>query len=234
MIRVAPWGIALLRCMPVLFALTSLPAAALDVKLRFHLPNSMGHVDAGFTGFDFNRDGMIRSVDNEVLSAWSSIAGEWSATSFASGVGDSSGKIDIQYKYPAENLARSSDYGNGEYFGLSRFGIESKRESGNQVRNNSMLFRLDARQPSFVVSGFSWSDVYNAPSSFAYSFVGPENAVVLSLNSSGDVFAIAVPEPSVLLLMATGLMGLLLRGRVASIQSNVDSTWERQAGVMRP
>ena len=232
MTRVLRWGTALLRSMPVLLAFCTLPAAALDVKLKFQLPNGIGLVNAGFTGFDINRDGMIRSTDDEVIHAWSSLTGEWSVASFASAANDLSGKIDIQYRYPPENISRSGGYGEGEYFGLSRFGIETKLETGNRIRNSSIQFRLDARQPSFAASGFSWSDVYNAPSSFAYSFVGPENAVGLSLESSGNVFATAVPEPSILFLMATGLTGLLLRNRVMTSPKRSDTPLDRQARIL--
>lgn len=207
---------ALRRLAPVLLALAVQPALALDVVLKFQLPNNMGNIDAGFTGFDVNRDGVISSIDGEVSSVWSSLTGRWDVVQLQPGAGSSFGKVDVQYKYPEAESVRSSFYGNDGYFGLTRFGVDIKLESGNHVRSNSLMFRLDGRQPSLAASGISWSDVYNAPSSYAYSFVGPENAVGLVLRASGDVFAASIPEAPAWALMAVGLTGCLVRGSLAA------------------
>lgn len=215
---------ALRRTAPILLALAVQPALALDVVLKFQLPNSMGSIDAGFTGFDMNRDGQIRSLDGEVSVVWSSLTGRWDTAQLGSSAGGMPlGKVDVQYKYPEAESVRSSFYGNDSYFGLTRFGIDIKLESGNHVRSNNLMFRLDGRQPSFAASGISWSDVYNAPSSYAYSFVGPENAVGLTLSASGDVFAATIPEAPAWALMAGGLAGCLIRGSLVARARRAES-----------
>jgi hypothetical protein len=205
------YALELLRISPMLAALVSLPAVALDVRLTFQLPRSMGYVEAGFSGFDNNRDGSIRSSDNEVVSAWSSLTGTWVDSSLTRSGEAVAGKIDIQYEYPDDSVAQNDGYGGNEYSGLTRFVIETKLQEGNHVNSSGVTFRLNARHPFFSSFGFRWSEVYNAPSNYSYSFEGPENPVQLALATTGNVFAAPVPESGSFVLLLAGLMAVLAR-----------------------
>jgi hypothetical protein len=197
--------------------LVCVPTMAMDVKLTFQLPRGMGLVEAGFIGFDNDRDGVIDSSANEIVSAWSSITGPWSNTFTTFASISSPGTVDIRYTYAPEPQDIGNRYSGDDFAGLRRFVIETKSPSGNHVNSNGLIFRGESRFGFLSAYGLGWSDTYNAPSSYTYTFEGPENSVRLSLFASGSPFATAVPEPNTLWYGLAGLfLVLIFRDRLLS------------------
>lgn len=201
------------RVSPLLACLACVPAQGMDVKMTFYLPKSMGSVEASFSGFDNNLDGVIGSSAGEVTVAWSSVTGPWILGPAVDASKSLSGVIDIKYEYGLVILESDSGYPGDEFFGLDRFIIETKVLSENHVNTNRLDFRGENRFGFFSASGISWSDAYNAPSSYSYTFEGPENAVRLSLAASGSPFAPPVPEPSTFWIAFGGLLLVLTRSK---------------------
>ena len=203
---------ALIRCMPLLVVVYLLPAKAMDVKLTFVLPRGAGEVEARFTGFDNNYDGLISSADNEVTTAWSSSTGPWKTPSGGKLPLEGSDSIDIRYSHsPAVGVG--GGYSGDAFLGLARFAIETKSQTNNHVNSHGLTFRGESRFGFFAMYGLSWSDLYNAPSSYSYAFEGPEHQVQLALTATGSPFLPAVPEPAMVWLLSGGLFAMLLYRR---------------------
>ena len=198
----------------VTVGMLSWPAQAMDVKLTFYLPKGLGQLEASFAGFDLNHDGWIRSADHEVTSAWSSTTGAWDNSSDKSFGKVASGAVDIKYAYDPTGSGVGVGYPGNEFLGLSRFAIETKSQNSNHVNSNGLTFRGEVRFGYLSAYGLSWSDTYNAPSSFSYTFEGPENQVRLALVASGSPFPPPIPEPGTAMLFGAGsLLMVTLRRR---------------------
>ncbi|MBN8491615.1 MAG: PEP-CTERM sorting domain-containing protein [Burkholderiales bacterium] len=189
------------------------PAHAMDVKLTFFLPKGVGQLEAAFAGFDLNSDGWISSADHEVISAWSSTTGAWEKTSGNLSSKAATGTVDIRYAYDVAGSGAGVGYPGNEFLGLSRFVIETKSQNNNHVNSNGMTFRGDVRFGYLSAYGLSWSDTYNAPSSFSYTFEGPDNQVRLALTASGSPVPPPVPEPGTAVLFAAGSVLMLILTR---------------------
>lgn len=180
------------------------PVHAMDVKLTFYLPKGVGQLEAAFSGLDLNRDGWISSADREVSSAWSSTTGAWEKTPDNVFSKAATGAVDIKYAYDTAGSGAGFGYPGNEFLGLSRFVIETKSQNNNHVNSNGMTFRGEVRFGYLSAYGLSWSDTYNAPSSFSYTFEGPENQVRLALTASGSPLPPPIPEPGTAMLFAAG------------------------------
>jgi hypothetical protein len=204
--------LTLVACLPVLAVVQVFPAKAMDVEVTFVLPKGAGEVKARFSGFDNNGDGWISSVDDEVASAWSSPTGPWKTQSPPSLAPENSASVDIKFWY-----SRASGQGGGypgdDFHGLARFAIETKSQSNNHVNSNRLTFRGESRFGFFAVHGLSWSDLYNAPSSYSYTFEGPEHQVHLVLSATGSPFLPPVPEPATVWLTSAGVFAMSLYRR---------------------
>jgi hypothetical protein len=200
-----------LRFLTLGVGLVSAPAMGMDVSLAFQLPKGMGVVQASFSGFDNDRDGVISSSVDEVSAAWSSLTGSWRKDNLDAVSNGFPGSIDIRYNYLDDPPGIGSAYPGEDFLGLRRFIVDIKSSGLNHVSSNAVTFRGDTRFGFFYAYGISWSNAYNAPSSYSYTFEGPDNAVRLFLSTTGSPFATTVPEPGAFWLLSAGMFLVLLR-----------------------
>jgi hypothetical protein len=124
------------------------------------------------------------------------------------------GFIDIKYSHsPAVGIG--DGYLSDVFLGLARFTIETKSQTSNHVNSNGLKFRGESKFGFFSMYGLSWSDLYNAPSSYSYTFEGPEHQVQLALSATGSPFLPAVPESATVWLLCVGLFAMLLYRRAS-------------------
>lgn len=201
----------------ICIALIGTPAQAVNVDMIFNIP-VVGRIDANFIGFDFNRNGYIRSSEGEVQSATaqSSYGVMYFPGADPGDFGEGSG-IDIEYYYWATSISP-----NIIDTQINRFNIKNEYISRIATERNSFYYTGGEPYPGYPQGlrssqvNFEWE--YKVQAIFRpalgtefHMHSESDSDFLQTMSSTGSL----VPEPSTyaMLLAGLGALGFVARRR---------------------